>query len=140
MQRHLVNFIALMVAIFAALYYSGPASSYAALRDHGKETSALITSLKCDKSLSFYYTFVVASRPYIGRDAVTDCGRFVKGDALQIVYLPDDPTTNYYSNPADAYTNNVWASLFAAFIFSGGINAMLYLRRESRAAKRDSQP
>ena len=89
-----------MVAIFASLYFSGPASSYAVLRDHGKETSAVITSTNCYKSPSFNYTFVVASRPYFGEDSVIGCDSFIKGSVLQIVYLPEDPTTNYYGNPA----------------------------------------
>ena len=129
MRRDLMNFIVLTVAIFSALYFSGPASNYAALRDRGKETSAVITSSACNKSLEFHYSFMVVSRAYVGGASVIGCDRFARGSGLQIVYLPDDPTTNYYGNPAVAYTNDIRASLLAAFILSGGITVALYLRR-----------
>lgn len=124
-----MNFIVLAVAIFAALYFSGPASNYAAPRDRGKETSAVITSSACNEILEFHYSFMVVSRAHVGGDSVIGCDRFARGTGLQIVYLPDDPATNHYGNPAVAYTNNIWACLLAAFILSGSITVALYFRR-----------
>ncbi len=134
MQRSVVAFLILAVAMAVALYGLGPARLYAALQTNGATAQGVIVATWCGKKAEFKYSFSAEGHSYTGAGAsIEECSKYKEGTLVPVVYLVTDPTQNFSGDPGRAYRNYVLVSGIASILLPGFVVLAFHLRKRRHA-------
>ena len=133
-MRTALLYIVLAAVVAAVLAYVGPLSLYRKLHSQGVPVQGAVTRPDCKNHNNFWYHFETGGGSFEGRGqdgAPKSCQALVRGDGVQIYYLPSDPKVNMSGNPGAALRNEL-TSIVAAAVILPAIAVWSYIRRRRK--------
>lgn len=126
--RYVVLFAVTAAAMAMWFLAQERAPMLAKLRDSGVWTQGEIASSRCYKSLHFDYSFVASGARHRGVGTApagccvdvsrSVCEQFATGRSIRIIYLADDPESNFYADPSIAYEGVLTGSRVCAVLLA----------------------